>query len=417
MHLPWTQVANEVLDHAAPELAVALAWHEDPEISEALALRGLVQLFRWARERCPNDRPPSAGAIITGSTAGRLIARAMGWRGDPEALVDALERVQPSPIVSRMDGGVLICGLDRYDGAWRKNYRDAAEAWDARVKAAAERIPVGMPTETARKPGAVRAVSDRQTQTQTQTQKEEDPPSRARAGAVAHPPPPALISPAADDLPARMDEIHRRARSRPLEWGPARHRMARERELGDLAAQHGDAELLRRLENALTCPAGKFPYFAEVGDLVRHWGRYAEPLPEEPGRRPKTANEVLGMPPVVPRETPAEAEQRVAAERARREELRRQNPRAAKVVDLAQARAARAPPEAREEALALAALRALPFGERRRIYAEARRLARGNGLTPRARRVARRFHIEALVAAGLGVKAHGLQALADGGTR
>ena len=321
MHLPWTQVANEVIDQAAVQLAATLEWNtDDPELAEDRALAGLVRFFRWARERCPNDRPPSASAVLPGASAARLIARQFRWTGDPEALVSALADVAPSPIVSRTDDGVLVHGLDRYDSAWRKNYRDAAEAWDARVKSAAERIPVGLPPESERKPGGTRSVSDRQTQTQTQTQKEEAPPTRARAnvGTTRTCAPPSLDDlagaederhataaevlrvvgeatgarpvaagrPVVADLPARMDELHRQARGRPLEWGEHRLRMARERELNDLAARYSDAELLGRLRNALTYPSGKFPYFAEVSDLVRHWARYAEPAPAaDLGRR------------------------------------------------------------------------------------------------------------------------------------
>lgn len=74
-----------------------------------------------------------------------------------------------------------------------------------------------------------------------------------------------------------MDALHRTTRGRPLEWGPPKHRVAVERAIGDLAAEHGDAEVLQRLRNALTYLPGKFPYFAVANDLAQHWGRYAEP--------------------------------------------------------------------------------------------------------------------------------------------
>jgi hypothetical protein len=82
-----------------------------------------------------------------------------------------------------------------------------------------------------------------------------------------------------------MEAEHQRARGRPLDWGPPRHRLAQERAIGDLAAQHGEAEVLRRLRNALTVPRGKFPYLGAVGDLVKHWGQYQEPFPAEGGQR------------------------------------------------------------------------------------------------------------------------------------
>lgn len=116
MGLPWIQVAAEVIEHAAPELAVALDWNEDS------ALAGLVRMFRWAADRCPDDRPPSASDVVKGPYAGKLLAKVMRWEGAPLALMRALEEVSPEPIIERLEDGISfrIRGLDRYDAAWRK---------------------------------------------------------------------------------------------------------------------------------------------------------------------------------------------------------------------------------------------------------------------------------------------------------
>src|SRR6185369_11420512 len=67
-----------------------------------------------------------------------------------------------------------------------------------------------------------------------------------------------------------------------------RWRMDREREISDLADAHGEAEVLRRLDNALTVPKGKFPCFGVAGDLVKHWGHYDVPFQADGGGRPRS---------------------------------------------------------------------------------------------------------------------------------
>lgn len=162
MHLPWTQVANEVIDLAAPQLASALDWHEDLEVAEALALRGLLRFIRWAVSQCPTDRPPSASALIQGPGAARLIALQMRYRGDPEHLVGALAAIIPSPIVTREAGGIRINGLDRYDTAWRKNFKDEAKVWDERNAKPPPpvRVPDGKRTEAVRNPAVQTSDAD-----------------------------------------------------------------------------------------------------------------------------------------------------------------------------------------------------------------------------------------------------------------
>lgn len=189
MHLPWTQIANEVLDHAAVELAAKLDWGvSDPDMAEDLALSGLVRFFRWARERCPNDRPPSASAVISGPHAARLIARQFRFRGDPETLISACEAVSPSPVLARVEGGIRINGLDRYDSAWRKNYKEAAEAWDRKVAEAAPagpspRFPGGNRTGTGRKARGF-GPPDTDADTDADTDQPPPPPAPVRLAAA-----------------------------------------------------------------------------------------------------------------------------------------------------------------------------------------------------------------------------------------
>lgn len=132
MGLPWIQVAAEVIEHAAPELAVALDWNEDS------ALAGLVRMFRWAADRCPDDRPPSASDVVKGSSAAKLIARAAGFKGDVEAFVSACEAVFPDPILERTPDGIRVLGLKRYDAAWARANPVKAMEWRNRSGSEAE---------------------------------------------------------------------------------------------------------------------------------------------------------------------------------------------------------------------------------------------------------------------------------------
>jgi hypothetical protein len=99
----------------------------------------------------------------------------------------------------------------------------------------------------------------------------------------------------------------------------------------------------------------------------------------------------------------AEAQEQLQEDREkkRRQALRkyaREHPQWAPLFERAAARAQRQPPEAREEAVLLHALRSLPFGERVGLYREARRLcASQEALSARARRLSRRFHVSAVV--------------------
>jgi hypothetical protein len=114
MHLPFMQVASEILDITAPEVAIALDW------SEEAAFTGLVRLFRWGLARCPDHLPPSASDTIKRPTAAKLIARATGYTGDAEAFVSACESAA-YPVLERVPDGIRLRGLNRYDAAWGKN--------------------------------------------------------------------------------------------------------------------------------------------------------------------------------------------------------------------------------------------------------------------------------------------------------
>jgi hypothetical protein len=124
MRLPFLQVAMEVIEQVAPDLAVML------DREESAIGWGLMKLFPWALGRCPENKPPSACAVVEGPSAARLIARAAGFSGDPEVFVDACEAVRPDPVLERTDGGIRVCGLGRYDAAWLKNLpKDDAASW------------------------------------------------------------------------------------------------------------------------------------------------------------------------------------------------------------------------------------------------------------------------------------------------
>jgi hypothetical protein len=125
MRLPYQQVAMEVIELVAPELAVALDWTEEG------AGWGMIHLHKWALARCPDHEPPSANDTVRGPNAAKLIARAARYHGDPEAFVDACAGAQPS-ILERVEGGIRIRGLDRYDAAWGKSHPKEWAAWRLR---------------------------------------------------------------------------------------------------------------------------------------------------------------------------------------------------------------------------------------------------------------------------------------------
>ncbi len=141
MHTPWLQIANEVREVNAPQLAADL----DLVVGEAYLL--LSDFIGWALRRCPEDRPPSSSAFIKGASAGRQLANGVGWRGDAKVLVDAIARL-PYPMIELREDGIRIRGLKRYDHYWTKSYPEAAKAWKGSPQPAA--TPIG--AETAPKP-------------------------------------------------------------------------------------------------------------------------------------------------------------------------------------------------------------------------------------------------------------------------
>jgi len=125
MRLPWEQIAMEVIEVSAPELAAKL------DISEAEAGWGLVVLVKWALARCRDDQPPSANDVVIGSSAARQIARAAGFRGQPDVYVKAAASLS-YPVLEVLPDGVRIRGLDRYDAAWGDRNEAAWKAWKAK---------------------------------------------------------------------------------------------------------------------------------------------------------------------------------------------------------------------------------------------------------------------------------------------
>lgn len=127
MNLPFVQVAMELLEQLAPEAAIDLGHDEDAVLGK------LIRLIRWAIRRCPDDKPPSQSSLVAGSNAAKYIARGCLWMGDPDAFVDALCRGEFA-ILERVDGGIRVRGLDRYDEAWKR-----ARTRSGKAKAAADK--------------------------------------------------------------------------------------------------------------------------------------------------------------------------------------------------------------------------------------------------------------------------------------
>lgn len=121
MRPPFIQIAEELFQ-AADDLGVILNWNAGE------AFRGVASLIRWILARCPEDSPPSANAIVRGAAAAKLIANAAGYRGDPEAFAKACEECS-CPILQRVEGGIRIRGLRRYDALWGKYNPAEWKAW------------------------------------------------------------------------------------------------------------------------------------------------------------------------------------------------------------------------------------------------------------------------------------------------
>lgn len=126
MRVEWLQVSMEVIRQSAPDLAVLL------DTTEAEAGWGLIKLFEWALGRVPQGEYPSLHDLVPGPMAARLIARAAGFTGDPDAYVAAAESLA-HPILQRRPDGVRFRGMKRYDVIL-----DGEETRSAKAKKAAE---------------------------------------------------------------------------------------------------------------------------------------------------------------------------------------------------------------------------------------------------------------------------------------
>lgn len=161
MQLPWLQVANEMIDQAAPDIAVRL------ELDEDLVVGKLVRLIRWALGRVPDGELPSRHAVVQHPRVELLLAKAARYTGDAEAFTEALCCSQDA-LLARVPGGVRFQGLDRYDAAVdgeaarTERARKAAEARWGKNRADAQAVPEHS-LSTART-----MLGDAETQTQTQ---------------------------------------------------------------------------------------------------------------------------------------------------------------------------------------------------------------------------------------------------------
>lgn len=151
MGLPWIQIASEVIDHGAADLALMLDW------DEAGAGWGMVKGFDWALKRADPKKPPSWSSIIRGPHAALLVARAFGWNRDADLFVTACEHLPKPPLERLEDGSIQLHGLDRYDRAWKKNNQDLWKTLQAESGANTNQNSDGTAPETGTKPAPVRA--------------------------------------------------------------------------------------------------------------------------------------------------------------------------------------------------------------------------------------------------------------------
>ncbi len=89
----------------------------------------IMDLWHWAVDLGPKEESPTGR--IDSARAAFLLAAALEWKGDPEDLVTALAEVE---LLERLDTGLRVRGLDRYQNAW-----DNRAGRSARAKAAADK--------------------------------------------------------------------------------------------------------------------------------------------------------------------------------------------------------------------------------------------------------------------------------------
>lgn len=186
MRVEWLQLAVEVVEQSAPDLAVLL------DVSEADAGWGLIKLLKWGLGRVPQGEYPSLHDLVQGPMAARLIARAAGHDGDPDRYIEAVESLA-HPILQRMPDGVRFRGMKRYDvildGELQRSEKakKAADARWARVRergaTAAEHAPSNAQASTEHQPGNAPRCLDGDGDGDSDP-KEKPPPPRAAAKLV-----------------------------------------------------------------------------------------------------------------------------------------------------------------------------------------------------------------------------------------
>lgn len=155
MRLPFLQVTQE-------------AWAKSRMLAPLLGMKrreafGLIcDLWAWGLELGPLDEPPTGEC--RNPLAARMMAGALEWEGDANALATALEAVG---LLEGLPDGIRVRGMSRYAATWRKNRR-APDRKPGRCRTESERNPPGISGETEAKP-----VRQTHTQTQTQTYKQE----------------------------------------------------------------------------------------------------------------------------------------------------------------------------------------------------------------------------------------------------
>jgi hypothetical protein len=117
MRFPWLQVDLDFITAHSRDLSALLG------VSRREAIGLAVDLWTWALGRTTGDAPPS-GEIIHPQAA-RLVAGAVDWAGEPEALCGALAA---SGLLAVLPDGVRIRGMSRYLRTWEKNGRRARPA-------------------------------------------------------------------------------------------------------------------------------------------------------------------------------------------------------------------------------------------------------------------------------------------------
>jgi hypothetical protein len=250
-----------------------------------------VTLTAWALEMAPDG---DLSGQLEDQDPAVLVAAAVGWEGDPGALLAAMERTK---IVMRDASGThAVAGLDVYSRALTSSEgRKVAASVAARARwdrnNDASRMPDASPSHaTAMRP-------DAKTQTQTQTQKVEDLPPPSSAGPREDLKLESQNAPRQKRTPKPKPEKPTDPRHAPLTqelasagWPHHGGRTARAiadlLELAGQAGHRGDAgyhEVARRA--AIARGHEGFPRVRELHELVAHWGHFAE-VPRRAGQGP-----------------------------------------------------------------------------------------------------------------------------------